>query len=97
MSTPKKSLLACVSAAALVASIGFVQAQSPDASTNPAPADSTMSPAAEGVAPTPAPAPDPGNLTVTDAPETRVDLSPPSEPLYNLPSSGERAPKPDRN
>jgi hypothetical protein len=48
----------------------------------------------------PAAAPAPttaSNMVVTDAPETRVDLSPPSEPLYNLPESGMRAPRPDRN
>lgn len=211
MSQPKKTLLACVSAAALVASIGFVQAQSPDegaypianvngttdhgadprayaadrlpannheaaqydvgtaATTMPdssaapasydatmaaAPADTTAAQPApaqgsgyplnvgidgtpcipEGsagqrsgtydpavstcptapvtatmssdvppapatptaAAPTPEPAPA-NNMTVSDAPETRVDLSPPSDPLYNLPESGMRAPRPDRN
>lgn len=207
MSKPKKSLLACVSAAALVASIGFVQAQSPDegaypnanvngttdhgmdprsypadrlpannydaaaydASTAPAPVDAAMpvassdpsvatapdpvmtaaapskgyqrdvgvdgtpcipegsvgqkssiydpavsgcpgattatiaanadttAPAPAQAAPAPAPATTASNMTVTDAPETRVDLSPPSDPLYNLPESGMRAPRPDRN
>lgn len=164
MSKPKKSLLACVSAAALVASIGFVQAQSPDEGAYPivnvngttdhgadpraypadrlpannadaaqydmsatppaepavavAPSDPSVavapdplmtaaaqSPAIEpapvdttAAEPAPAPAPATGsNMTVTDAPETRVDLSPASDPLYNLPESGMRAPRPDRN
>jgi hypothetical protein len=193
MSLPKKTLMACVSAAALVASVGFVQAQSADqdaldsvnvnggvdrgedtrtydadrlaannvdpvdrmaagtstmTSANPTarPAQDGMSataPAAAGdwsnvvaantdattsgapvhpatvapnataaTAPTPdgamsnnpsntgsmAPTTDSSNTTVTSAPETRIDLSPPSEPLYNLPREGsERAPRPDRN
>lgn len=196
MSMPKKSLLACVSAAALVASIGFVQAQDAESLGSPYVADSersvyglndvqtqshdqpampndstgntvvvgdsayaasaesgsvppadkspgfkpntgidgtpcipegsagqrsgvydpatstcqtvtvqTPAPMAE-VAPAPVePAPAPvaattppaaNNMVVSSAPETRVDLSPPSDPLYNLPQ-GERAPRPDRN
>lgn len=161
MSLPKKTLLACVSAAALVASVGFVQAQSPDQDStamvnvnngvdrgdddrtydadrlpannyDPAPmtssaadasvsADASMSQPANGVAAasttaaptdyntlpatsagnntatTTAPASADSNLVVTSTPETRIDLSPPSDPLYNLPPEGERAPRPDRN
>lgn len=204
MSKPKKSLLACVSVAALVASFGFVQAQSPDEGAYPnanvngtidhgmdpraypadrlpannneaatydtsaaaapgdtaapvAPSDPSVATAPDPVmtaaAPSPgyqrdvgvdgtpcipegsvgqkssiydpavstcptstttavassdippeqasttaaAPAPAESNLTVSDAPATRIDLSPPSEPLYNLPEAGMRAPRPDRN
>jgi hypothetical protein len=59
----------------------------------------SQAPAAAADAPAPvaaAPTAD-SNMTVTSAPETRIDLSPPSEPLYNLPPEGERAPRPDRN
>jgi hypothetical protein len=55
-----------------------------------------MPPTAAGTPAAAAPSSD-SNMTVTSAPETRVDLSPPSDPLYNLPNNGERAPRPDRN
>lgn len=68
----------------------------PGAATTATVAATPVTPAE--VAPAPAPQPNTAsNLTVTDAPETRVDLNSPSEPLYNLPESGMRAPRPDRN
>lgn len=70
---------------------GTTTAMSADTAAPAAPADTTMA-----AAPATTAAPD-SNMTVTSAPETRVDLSPPSDPLYNLANSGERAPRPDRN
>lgn len=61
-----------------------------------APTDyNAMPPTAAGTPAAAAPSSD-SNMTVTSAPETRIDLNSPSEPLYNLPG-GERAPRPDRN
>jgi hypothetical protein len=71
----------------------------PGASTTATSADATAPAAPVDTAPAaaapPAATPD-SNMTVTSAPETRIDLNSPSEPLYNLPG-GERAPRPDRN
>lgn len=58
---------------------------------------SDLPPAAATPTPPVAAAEPSNNMTVTSAPETRIDLNSPSEPLYNLPPEGERAPRPDRN
>ena len=71
---------------------GATTSMSADTAAPAAPVDTSMAAAPAATTTTPD-----SNMTVTSAPETRVDLSPPSDPLYNLANSGERAPRPDRN